>query len=545
MIKRLIPMLFICTTLSHAADSDKDRCELNVAPTQTVLVPEPPKTALNIVDLLNHLVKDPGKSLSDPEFKKMLGHVAQSLQNEEKLEPNIRKVFSIAEKAGKLPPDLKPEQKEFVISMLLNAIQAELQQRGYDEHQRNYETWEQLSQRLNGEIESLGITGAGVQSDHFWKTHAVQTNTTHHKASKAEILVDGPASFAKRGELIDSAKKEILIMSWSIEDDETGEWLKQKLLKKISQGVSVKVMVDGQTAKRPGYKMVLQQLEEAQIEVIRWISTDSSREFDGQHRKYMIVDGESLVGGGLNHGNHYSHMGPKEGHFWRDTDLSFEGPAVQATRNQFVELWNEQISGTLHADRTPLEANTLSTTGQRNMSVVNHIAGQGENILRSIVLAIEAAERQVLIENAYFIVDPVVERALTRSLARGVKVVIATNSAESIDEPTVTRPILKSLNKLFEVGASIYTKPGKLETLHSKVMAVDNHYAWVGSQNLHPRSYRYEGEVIFVSSSPTFVSKVNAMLRNDFESFIPMTEAFDVEESDLLDFQEELFFDQF
>jgi phosphatidylserine/phosphatidylglycerophosphate/cardiolipin synthase-like enzyme len=50
-------------------------------------------------------------------------------------------------------------------------------------------------------------------------------------------------------------------------------------------------------------------------------------------------------------------------------------------------------------------------------------------------------------------------------------------------------------------GAEVYTKKvyGDSTTLHSKLLIVDGVFSWIGSHNFHPRSDRYEREVVLAS----------------------------------------------
>jgi cardiolipin synthase len=103
-----------------------------------------------------------------------------------------------------------------------------------------------------------------------------------------------------------------------------------------------------------------------------------------------------------------------------------------------------------------------------------------------------------------------------------VKVNILTNSAESIDEPIVIAPILASLPELIAAGATVGLKRG--DTLHSKFMTVDGAFAIVGSFNLHPRSIRYEFELIVSALDPRLAARLDAAFAADMAAALPVTD---------------------
>ena len=101
-----------------------------------------------------------------------------------------------------------------------------------------------------------------------------------------------------------------------------------------------------------------------------------------------------------------------------------------------------------------------------------------------------------------------------------------TNSAQSVDEPIVTAPILASLPELVASGAEVYLKQG--DTLHSKLMVVDGLYAAVGSYNLHPRSERYEGEMLVNTLSKDTASNVVNAFEKDLAKATRVNAASDI-----------------
>lgn len=500
-----------------------------------------------LVSLIKIYVIEKDAAFKNPEFKSNLVQVGIALQESGHLEDGLETATKRLVSEGIIPAEkLDEKTRKFLVSTISTAIHAELQQRGLtkDGAGRNYETWDALSKRIHGEIDKLPKSARDIERPEFWQVFEAQTKARFRGGNHMRLLVNGPASFAERARLLDAAKNEILVMSWAVEDDATGEWLRERLLKSVAAGIKVRVMVDGLTAEREGYSRILADLEKGGVEVMRWRSLDKLRPFDGQHRKMLIVDNQEMVAGGLNWGDHYSHFSPRTVKPWRDTDILAKGSLVGEARRLYQSLWNARQPLDRKAWTRIADRNYPAGTGDRNVALINHQPGEGENILRSIVLALEGARKEVYIQNAYFVLDPLVERAVEKARARGVRVVVMTNSEESVDEPVVSRPIMKSVNRLFKMGVEVYLKKGKDETLHSKAMLVDSVLAWVGSQNFHPRSFRYEGEVIFLARDAKFGQEMRQMFEKDLKDFNRLTEPLQIIDNPMADLQEELFFDQ-
>src|SRR5260370_5866371 len=149
--------------------------------------------------------------------------------------------------------------------------------------------------------------------------------------------------------------------------------------------------------------------------------------------------------------------------------------------------------------------------------IVDHQPLRDDYIHIAAMKGFYGATQSIDIENAYFILDAVMERALVDALKRGVRVRILSNSKDSIDEPVMTVPILQSLARLKKQGADVFTKKvyDGSTTLHSKFLVVDGVFSEIGSYNFHPRSYRYEREVGFASFDESLAGQVEKIFPED------------------------------
>lgn len=491
--------------------------------------PELHSDALELLTLFP-MIQSGKISIRDPHLLDLVSRIGSQLQDTGKLPDILKAVAEQAKAMGKLPPQITPENLDTMIAMGSNAIDAELSARGLTllSTGAKYEEWKALGNRLTAEIQEA-IRGtliknprkSGFENPEFIKTFEAQTGTRFRQGNETRLLINGPASFAERTRLIAKARKSIHVASWAFYDDVTGFSFSDQLIKKASEGVDVRVMVDGQVALQPGHGKTLKKMEENGVQVVRWRSTDPLRRFDGQHRKFIIFDDQEVVGGGMNFGDVYSHMGPENTPKWRDTDVYIKGPFALDARKLFAELWNGQNPASKISVDESIVLDVVSNPSM--IALVNHQPGQGESIYRANLLAIEGASRTIDIENAYFILDPATYKALLRAKERGVRIRILTNSAQSVDEPIVSHPIMASVNRLARQDFEIYVKEGT-QTLHSKAMTVDGLYAWIGSYNFHPRSFRYEGEITMNVLDADFAGRVQDMIQEDINRAIRIKE---------------------
>lgn len=457
------------------------------------------------------------RALSDPEAEKQLIGLLQMLNASGQLKPMLHGLAQAATDSGALPP-LPQAKRAEMVEQAAGMIDAQFRERGMtpDTAGAVYVDWPELSAQHLAAVRDTQAPprvagGLSLLSDPTFVAELERLQGAKFVAGNSvKVLNDGPASFAERDRMIDGAQSSIQLMSWAFYDDTTGWETARKLVEKAQQGIDVKVLVDGQVSLKSSHDAPIRFLEESGVEVVRW--RDAERPYDGNHRKMMIVDGQESIIGGINIGDVYSHKAGRAK--WRDTDVLLTGPAVDEGAKLFARLWNEQTDGT-EKSKVVLNSRPSPVAGGVRSAVVDHVPGpKGDaHILLSTMKAIEGATESVDIENAYFINTPGMKDVLLKALADGVKVRILTNSAESIDEPLITAPILASFPELLAAGAEVYLKKG--DTLHSKFMVVDGLFTSVGSHNHHPRSQRFEGEMMLNSLDANLASQMSHAFETD------------------------------
>lgn len=369
------------------------------------------------------------------------------------------------------------------------------------------------------------------------------TNARFAEATRVDWLTDMPSAFEKRWSLIDNAEESIYILTWGVYDDMTGTKLAEKILERLKSKpeLDVRIIVDQKVALMERHRAVLQKINEesqGKVKIIHW-HTPQYR-VHAQHRKLMVVDGEHVMLGGANLGDAYSHIAGDT--HWKDADVYILGRGIGAQAHaQFADIWNDQIIENPLAAKLPkLDPIPAIEDGIIPMLLIDHNPGTSlrkadHNILSAVYKLMADAKKTVDIENAYFILDPVMKDAIKKAVKRGVKVRIYTNSATSVDLPLLGGFVASSARKAMSYGAEVYLKKGA--TLHSKYMVVDGEIAMMGSHNMHPRSQAMDGENVVVVFDKEISRVLQASFEEDLlEAFHPTKESQIDSDKSLIDF---------
>lgn len=207
------------------------------------------------------------------------------------------------------------------------------------------------------------------------------------------------------------------------------------------------------------------------------------------HRKVMVIDGAVGFTGGMNIRAEFmaGDGGPARS---RDTHFHVEGPVVAQLATAFSQDWyfttEERLGGPAWAAATAARADGVSARivpsgPDRNLSS-NHTIIMG---------ALAVARERVRIASPYFIPDLQLVGALTVAARRGIAVDVVIPAANNL--PLVDHAMTAQLDQVVRAGCRVWRAEGMFD--HSKLMAVDGAWAYVGSSNLDSRSLRLNFEL--------------------------------------------------
>jgi cardiolipin synthase len=343
--------------------------------------------------------------------------------------------------------------------------------------------------------------------------------------NKVVLLQDGPATFQAMFTAIRAARDHINMETYAIEDDDVGNRFADALIEKQAQGVQVNLIYDSVGAINAP-KAFFKRLADSGIKVLEFNPINPLNVRKGwdvnqrDHRKLLIVDGQTAFLGGINISGVYSggsytqrSRGRTEGEPpWRDTHLQVDGPVVGEFQKLFLATWKKQEGEPL-APRNYLPQ--LSNKGKEVVRAIGSSPDEPYTLMyATLISAISSAEISVYLTNAYFVPDPQLLAVLKDVAQRGVDVKMILPSYT--DSWLVFHVGRSFYEELLSAGVKIYERRGAL--LHAKTAVVDGVWSTIGSTNLDWRSFLHNDEVNAVILGPEFGAQMQAMFEKDLAS---------------------------
>lgn len=490
--------------------------------------------------------------VTDPRFSEMLTALGASLYDARELEGVIRIIVAEAREQGKLPASITPEAQEGMIRQMNEAIGAELSARGKTAAAQaagvRYVPWDVLTSNVETSVGGMLVRAShgaplprrALLDSRLQRQAEATLGVRFLSGNRVSILPDGASAWAARRKLrAEEAtnRNPYFILSWSIQNDRAGRQTLEDVRALRARGKPVWIIVDGQTADRPGYGEIPDAAERAGAHVLR-LKRDHPAYFGiGTHGKFEGTM-ERIRGGSMNHADVYAHTGLPGTPRWRDQEVAIDGPTARVAIEYFASLWNrfrvQQKKTPLPELRLPerspeflraMAESQASENPEGRVAFLWHDPEDGMNrILQMNLLAwatLGGSADELLAFNAYWIWNSATWRAINLARQRGVQVRLLSNGQKSVDEPIVSYPIVKSMVDAMRAGIPSYLWEG--DTYHAKGYVIPGYLGNVQSHNEHGRSIRWEHEIGFMILDPSAVRQQELVARGDFEraSLIP------------------------
>ena len=381
------------------------------------------------------------------------------------------------------------------------------------------------------------LAGADQNPDSLARHLALEqeiSGTPLSLGNRVVLLEDGPRTYEAMLAAIESARDHINMETYILEDDEAGRLFAAALIAKRAQGVQVNLIRDGVGTLRTR-KEFFQRLQDAGFRVVEFnpvnpLSAKAGWEVNQRdHRKLLVVDGRIAILGGINISSVYSGgsspgggggSGPigksgakdKDRLPWRDTDLQIEGPVVAQLQKLFMQTWEAQKGPPL------VIGNYYPLLVPRGKEVVRAIGSTPDEpysqIYVTLISALNSADTEIFLTNAYFVPDPQLVQAMLSAVQRGVDVRLIVPSVS--DSSLVFHAGRSHYDKLLEGGVKLYERREAL--LHAKTVLIDGVWATVGSTNLDWRSFLHNQELTAVILGTDFGAKMREAFERDLAS---------------------------
>jgi cardiolipin synthase len=290
---------------------------------------------------------------------------------------------------------------------------------------------------------------------------------------------------------IDTATHHIHLEYYIFRPDETGKCFVERLAEKARAGVEVRLLLDAIGAWRTTRRF-LKPLIEAGGKVETFLPAIPLRRHwhinCRNHRKIVIVDGETAYTGSQNIGDEYRgrrrDLAP-----WHDTHLRLDGPAARELQEIFVEDWyfacEEELTGAAYLRRP-------ASRGRSLVQIVPSGPDQQAGVLSHIFFsAISLARNTIRIATPYFVPDPGLILALQHAAYRGLRVeIVIPTKTDSLVALWAGRSFYQ---ELVRAGVCVWEYDHGM--LHSKTVSIDDRWTMVSSANMDIRSFLLNFEV--------------------------------------------------
>jgi cardiolipin synthase A/B len=359
----------------------------------------------------------------------------------------------------------------------------------------------------------------GLLLTHLTVADALPGNPPLVLGNRADLLVDGPATFKAILKSVRAARDTVNMETYIFADDELGRRLADLFIQKQREGVQVNVVYDAVGSLHTP-NTFFKHMRSAGIHVVEFNPLNplkASRGWrlnDRDHRKLLIIDGKTVFTGGVNVSDVYSSRSfiyhrnkPKLP--WRDTEVKIIGPVAHSFQKVFFGDWTRQGGPPLTKhDYFP----HFGSDGTQLVRAISSDADGGPNrIYITLISVIRNAQQSVHITAAYFAPDPQLLNSLIDAARRGVDVTLILPGHSDF------WPVLYTgrahYEQLLSAGVKIFERQDAL--LHAKTAVVDGVWSTIGSTNLDWRSLSLNAEVNAVVIGRDFAEQMESLFQSD------------------------------
>ena len=307
---------------------------------------------------------------------------------------------------------------------------------------------------------------------------------------------------------LEKAEKYIFLEYFIIREGIMWNSILDILIKKVKQGVDVRVMYDdlGTISNLPpNYKKTLESYG-IQVHVFNRLRPILLVQMNNRdHRKILSIDGKVGFLGGINLGDEYVNKFERFGH-WKDSAIKLEGQAVWSLTVMFLQFWNSvhKIEENIKRYNPHYKVDAKGLVQPYSDSPTD---GEtlGENIHLNII---NNSKRYLYIMTPYLIPSHEMIRMMILSSKNGIDIrIVVPHRPDKWYVHAITK---SNYRILIENGIRVFEyTPG---FIHSKNFLADDKVGIVGSTNLDYRSYYLN----FESGALMYDSDAIVGLKDDF-----------------------------
>lgn len=347
----------------------------------------------------------------------------------------------------------------------------------------------------------------------------------NERLSKNEykLLINGEEKFPDVLKNLEKAEHFIHMEYYAWENDIRGNQVKEVLLRKVKEGVVVRVLYDAY-ASRKITNNIVKELKQGGVEVHAVIKLKfkqlANRINHRDHRKIIIIDGKTGYTGGINISDRYDNS-IDTGLYWRDTHVRITGPAVLSLQRYFLISWNVAQDKPVEFEKNLFPEPTYKDHPGLELG---QVIGGGpiypmSNIMLTYSRIFSLARKTLYITNPYFIPSESILDTLKQAAISGVDVRLML--PEKSDSAVVGAASKFYFKELVEAGVRIFLY--KKGFVHAKTVVADSLISVVGTANMDIRSFDLNFEILSVIYGNGFGKQLEEVYLDDLKECVEVT----------------------
>ncbi len=333
-----------------------------------------------------------------------------------------------------------------------------------------------------------------------------------------KLLVNGEEKFPEVLNTLESANHFIHMEYYAWENDIRGNEIKNVLLRKVQEGVKVRVLYDDY-ASRAITRNIVRELKSGGVEIYPQIKVKlkqfANRVNHRDHRKIIIVDGKFGFVGGINVSDRYDNS-IDTGLYWRDTHVKIIGPLVNSLQRHFVVSWNTSAPNGIAFNKELFPQEQIKI--QEGVLAFGQVVAGGpiypkSNIMLSYMRIFSLAREKLYVTNPYFIPSESIMNALCQAAISGVDVRLMVPCKS--DSAIVGAASKFYFTELLDAGVRIFLY--KKGFVHAKTVVADSRLSVVGTANMDIRSFDLNFEIMSVIYGMEFAKNLEEVFLGDLK----------------------------
>ena len=326
-------------------------------------------------------------------------------------------------------------------------------------------------------------------------------------------ILDGPDRLRTLLALIDGAKRSLRLLYYIYSADKSGDLVREALLRALSRGVKVSLLIDGFGSSRTP-ETYFRELHDRGASFCRFNPAYGRRYVLRNHQKLALADEERILIGGFNVEDSY--FGTVADGAWRDMGLLLEGAAAARVAPYYDALMNWSLKSRSRLKELRAAVRRFSDhQGPLQWQYGGPMQLKSPWAL-STVRDLACCSSLDMIAAYFAPLAGMLRRIAAVARRGGVRVITASKS----DNVATIDAARSTYSRLLRRGVRLFEyEPTKL---HSKLLVMDD-IVHIGSSNFDLRSLYLNMEMMLRVQDPAFAKTMRAYFDRELKECIEIT----------------------